>query len=227
MLLTVTLQFLNIDIHVLTNGTAEVRETYSITFPRSSLDIYKAKMMKNNIEDWWGFLNITYHVNPNKGAIHGITLYPEHAKCSSITNMCFAKVLLDYKADALFKVSNPKPRFYMITLDPETFSFPTTPTKSIIIPDKVEICLHPDDKLKIEEVFPPFDTDYCWGTGVMAGWRLSLVYEEPLEREIISFFNDMFASLSTFITSPEGISFMFLSATALISFLMLGDRIKH
>ena len=226
MLLMATLQFLDIYINLDNNGTAEVEEEYHIGFPRDLLTEYQNRMLKNSVEGWWGFLNITYHINPAKGGLYDITLYPKAPKCSVLTGRCGAVVILKYKSRDLFIKTHPKPRYYEFSLNPRVWSFERTESGNVIIPPNVKICVYADDDLRIKEVFPPFERGQCWGEGIMAGWTLTYEYEEPLEKEISDFFNAFFNRSLRFLTSSEGLSFLFLLSTAVVSFIMIKNKVK-
>ncbi len=195
-----------------------------------------------------GMSEMRYHVSAAKINIENVRIKPQPLeRCNTVDGTCYATIIIDYTATAqkdsqslntstnqttgMFTLDKYRPRTTRYTLDPETISTKRTEggdmlldqftTLTIKMPAgaNVEI-IQPVPPELIENMRLPSKNyqSFTWKNAILPKMELVYTIEDPLEEEIIDFFESMEKNASSLFFGPSGAAIILIVGISVVSF---------
>ncbi len=229
-----SLDHLNINITLNENGSAFVRESYSlIIYGNFSMEMYKNGLDENTFEGWQNILKdsieLKTHINQREANITNLILKPQPMEPSyTMPGIWYGEIILDYNVNPYFInnsiknntgivfMDNYKPRVTRYKLNNNVFSFKRTDKGSIILDKKTKLTFILPNNAKILESNPkPTEVnndEVTWQNLILNNFILEYEIEIPLDKEIEEYFKNLQKNFESFIYTQNGLASLVILA---------------
>ncbi len=209
--------------------------------------LYDSILSDNKLSVWASSTKLEdmkMHINPQVVEIEDFTLNPQPKRnCNPFQKLCHGEVILEYKAlpikangsvvegTGLFDVEKYKPRTIRYTLNPNAFSFKSSPNKEALLLEEhvyltfelpkraVVLSLNP---LPSEDITLPLKTtSITWNDAVLVKFTLIFDVEKTVGEEVVEFFYGFLRFFSEALTEEEQQPLLILIALTFISYIYI------
>jgi hypothetical protein len=232
---------LSVTMKVNLNGSAHVTEKVMLSLDPGSEDIYNRSIYSREltIMDWQQITNSQYlrqHIVSSVAA-RNLRIVPGDVRPYVYGSRSAATITLDYDIDKIISINQTGPRAFLYTLDSSVLSFQPSPSGEvlprnndftiIIPPDSVVTSISPDPTT------PAIQRDYSdqvrgvsnftWsGTVPLLEFKFAFTREEPMDVEVMNFFQNLEGMALGIMLSAPGI--VLLLFVIIMAFLVLKKR---
>jgi hypothetical protein len=233
---------LNVNLKVNLNGSAHVTEEVMLYLDQSSEDLYNRSIYSTQltIMDWQQITNSQYlrqHILPS-AAVRNMRIAPEDVRPYAYGSLSSAIIKLDYDIDNIVAINQTGPRTLRYTFNSSALSFQPSPSGQVlprgnnltivIPPDSIVTSISPDP------TEPAIQRDYAgevrgvsnftWrGTVPLMDFNLAFTREEPMDVEVMNFFENLQGMAVGVLLSAPGIVLTLLVVIA-VAFLVFSKR---
>lgn len=223
------------------NGSAHVTEKVSLYLDQSSEDLYNRSIFSREltIMDWQQITHSEYlrqHIVSSVAA-RNMRIAPEDVVRYAYGDLSSANIKLEYDIDKVVTINQTGPRTLLYTLNSSSLSFQPSPSGPVlprnnnltilIPPDSVVASISPDPtEPAIQRDYSGYVrglSNFTWrGTVPLMEFQLTFNREEPMDVEVMDFFDSVGGSALRLLLSAPGIVLILLVIIA--AYLILSKR---